>query len=70
MANTGLRIEFLHGFPMSEHWNWAPFTKQDEQGHWRIEGGLAPLVFSLKATSRGDTASSPPGPAEAPRGRP
>ena len=50
LIGAGLRINFLHEFPTSENWNWAPFTKQDAQGYWRVEGGLVPFVFSLKAT--------------------
>ncbi len=50
LIGAGLQIDFLHEFPTSETWNWAPFTKQDAEGRWQIEGGLVPMTFSLKAT--------------------
>jgi len=48
LIGAGLRIEFLHEFPMSSY-NWAPFTKQDEQGWWHIDGDRVPMLFSIKA---------------------
>jgi SAM-dependent methyltransferase len=49
LIGAGLRIEFLHEFPMSSY-SWAPFTKQDKEGWWRIDGDRVPMLFSIKAT--------------------
>ena len=48
LIGAGLRIEFLHEFPMSSYY-WAPFTKKDEDGWWRIDDGKIPMLFSLRA---------------------
>jgi SAM-dependent methyltransferase len=48
LANAGLRIEFLHEFPVCTGQN-LPLMKQDKDGWWRLDGDLIPLMFSLKA---------------------
>ncbi len=48
---AGLRIEFLHEFPVcAYHAN--PYLKQDTQGWWRLDGDLLPMTFSIKAVKR------------------
>ncbi len=55
LIGAGLRIDFLHEFPVSRYM-WAPFAKPDGHGWWRIEGDRIPLLFSLKASKpRGRT---------------
>jgi len=50
LLSAGLRIEFLHEFPVSCY-QWIPFaTKQANDRYWHIEGDRLPLTFSLKAT--------------------
>ncbi|HEY41166.1 MAG TPA: class I SAM-dependent methyltransferase [Dehalococcoidia bacterium] len=49
LISSGLRIEFLHEFPVL-FFKWFPFMKQDEEGWWRLEGNRIPLTFSIKAT--------------------
>lgn len=46
---AGLRIEFLHEFPMI-YFKCYPFMEQDDDGLWRIKGDKIPLIFTLKAT--------------------
>ncbi len=46
---AGLRIEFLHEFPMI-FYKCYPFMKRDDKGSWRVEGDKIPLTFSIKAT--------------------
>lgn len=48
LIDAGLRIEFLHEFPMSSYY-WSPFTKQDKNGWWRTDQGRIPMTFSVKA---------------------
>jgi len=51
LAQTGLRIDFLHEFPFSI-WN-LDFTVEGPDGRFRLPGdmdGRLPLSFSLKAT--------------------
>ena len=47
VLDSGLRLEFLHEFPM-EHWQRFPFMTRDGEW-WRIEGDPIPLLFSLRA---------------------
>jgi SAM-dependent methyltransferase len=49
LISSGLRIEFLHEFPIA-FYRWFPYLKQDEEGWWRLEGDKLPLIFTLKAT--------------------
>ena len=49
LISEGLRIEFLHEFPMSSY-SQFPFMEQDKVGWWRVKGDKIPLIFSLKAT--------------------
>jgi len=49
LISEGLRIEFLHEFPMSSY-SQFPFMEQDKVGWWRVKGDNIPLTFSLKAT--------------------
>jgi SAM-dependent methyltransferase len=49
LINAGLKIEFLHEFPMI-FFRCYSFMKQDKEGFWRLEGDKLPLTFSLKAT--------------------
>ncbi len=46
---AGLRIEFLHEFPVI-FFKRFPFMERDKEGWWRIEGEKIPLIFTLKAT--------------------
>jgi SAM-dependent methyltransferase len=51
LAQSRLRIDFLHEFPFS-HWDLG-FTVEDPGGRFRLPGdmdGRLPLAFSLKAT--------------------
>jgi len=50
LIEAGLRIEFLHEFPMTV-FRQLPFMEQNADGWWRLPGGLPkiPLLFSLKA---------------------
>jgi SAM-dependent methyltransferase len=48
LANAGLRIEYLHEFPVCGY-QALPFMKQDKDGWWHLEGDKLPLMFSLKA---------------------
>lgn len=49
LIRAGLRIEFLHEFPVASYPGF-PFTEQDKAGWWRVKGNNIPLTFSLKAT--------------------
>ena len=49
LIEVGLKIEFLHEFPVSCY-KALPYMKQAKDGWWRIEGNPFPLTFSLKAT--------------------
>jgi SAM-dependent methyltransferase len=48
LVEAGLKIEFLHEFPVSCY-RALPYMKQDKDGWWRIEGDPFPLTFSIKA---------------------
>lgn len=50
LISSGLRIEFLHEFPVL-FFKWFPFMEEDdEEGWWRLPGDKLPLTFSIKAT--------------------
>ena len=49
LAAAGLKIEFLHEFPVCCY-KALPFMKQDEKRWWHLEGDRLPLTFSIKAT--------------------
>ncbi len=49
LITAGLRIEFLHEFPMI-FFKCYPFMEQDDNGFWRVKGDKIPLIFTLKAT--------------------
>jgi 2-polyprenyl-3-methyl-5-hydroxy-6-metoxy-1,4-benzoquinol methylase len=51
LIDAGLRIEFLHEFPMTCYQHF-PFLEQGEDGWWRMpeHRDRLPLLFSLKAT--------------------
>ncbi len=49
LISSGLRIEYLHEFPVIYYKKW-PFMEQDDNGLWRIKGDKIPLIFTLKAT--------------------
>jgi len=48
LIGVGLRLGFLHEFPVLFFGNY-PFMKKDEDGWWRLESDKVPLTFSLKA---------------------
>ncbi len=48
LISSGLRIEFLHEFPVI-FFKCLPFMEQDDDGLWRIPGNKIPLIFTLKA---------------------
>jgi SAM-dependent methyltransferase len=49
LTGAGLRINFLHEFPVCCY-KALPFMEEDEEGWWRLEGDRLPLTFSIKAT--------------------
>lgn len=49
LISSGLKIEFLHEFPML-FFKWLPFMEEDEERLWYLEGDRLPLTFSMKAT--------------------
>lgn len=49
LIGAGLRIDFLHEFPLSTY-RWSPFSEIGQDGWWHIKGDKVPLTFSLKAT--------------------
>ncbi len=49
LISSGLRIEFLHEFPVI-FFKCYPFMERDDNGLWRIRGDKVPLIFTLKAT--------------------
>jgi hypothetical protein len=49
LISNGMKIEFLHEFPVL-FFKWFPFMERDDEGWWRIQGDKIPLTFSLKAT--------------------
>jgi len=49
LSNAGFRIEYIHEFPFCCY-KVLPFTEQDEDGLWRLEGDRLPLTFSIRAT--------------------
>jgi SAM-dependent methyltransferase len=48
LIKAGLKIEFLHEYPMI-FYKVFPFMEKDKDGYWHLEGDKLPLVFSLKA---------------------
>jgi SAM-dependent methyltransferase len=48
LTGAGLKIEYLHEFPLSPY-RWSPFTVKDDDGWWRVKGDKVPLIFSIKA---------------------
>ena len=48
LISSGLRIEFLHEFPVI-FFKCYPFMERDDNGLWRIKGDKIPLIFSIKA---------------------
>jgi SAM-dependent methyltransferase len=53
LLDAGLRLEFLHEFPYTDHHTQFRDMEQDADGWWRLSGPAAyiPLMFSLKATA-------------------
>ena len=49
LIEAGLRIEFLHEFPVLFHCG-CPLMEQDKDGWWRLRGDKVPLTFSIKAS--------------------
>ena len=49
LIGAGLRIEFIHEFPVSAY-RWSPFTEKQADGYWHVKGDKVPLTFSVKAT--------------------
>jgi SAM-dependent methyltransferase len=49
LIDAGLRIEFLHEFPIL-FYRGHPLMEQDKDGWWRLKGDKVPLTFSLKAS--------------------
>ena len=49
LIGAGLKIEFLHEFPLCCYKH-IPFMKKDKDGWWHLEGDKLPLTFSIKAT--------------------
>lgn len=51
LANTGLRIEYVHEFPFCIY-QMFPFMVRGDDGYWRLpeHAGSLPLTLSLKAT--------------------
>ncbi|HEY7346853.1 MAG TPA: class I SAM-dependent methyltransferase [Ktedonobacterales bacterium] len=51
LAGAGLRIEFLHEFPVCA-WKAFPFLEESADGWWRVRDGMIPIpmTFSIKAT--------------------
>ena len=49
LIGAGLRIEFLHEFPVLFFCS-HPSMEQDNDGWWRLRGDKVPLTFSVKAS--------------------
>lgn len=49
LAEAGLRIEFLHEFPVLFD-RACPLMEQDRDGWWRLKGDKVPLTFSIRAS--------------------
>lgn len=49
LVGAGLRIEFLHEFPVL-FFRAYPFMEQDRDKWWRLKGDKVPLTFSLRAS--------------------
>ena len=49
LIGAGLRIEFLHEFPVL-FYRACPLMAQDKDGWWRLKGDRVPLTFSIKAS--------------------
>jgi SAM-dependent methyltransferase len=52
LISSGLKLEFLHEFPMIFYKS-LPFMEQGDDRSWRISGDKIPLIFTLKATKAG-----------------
>ena len=50
LATAGLRIEFVHEFPVDYWHRWEGMVR-DEDGRWTLPGVDLPLTFSLRAVS-------------------
>ncbi len=48
LIGAGLKIEFLHEYPMI-FFKHFPFMQKGKDGFWHLEGDRLPLVFSIKA---------------------
>jgi SAM-dependent methyltransferase len=51
LAQAGLRIEYLHEFPLC-CFQARKDMHQDKDGWWHLEGDKIPLTFSIKATKQ------------------
>jgi SAM-dependent methyltransferase len=49
LIGAGLKIEYLHEFPLSSY-RCFPFTEKGTDGWWRVKGDKVPLIFSIKAS--------------------
>ncbi len=49
LISSGLKIDFLHEFPMI-FYKCLSFMEQEDDGRWRLKGDKIPLIFSLKAS--------------------
>ncbi len=49
LISAGLRIEFLHEFPVI-FYKCLPFMERDDDCMWHVKGNKIPLIFTLKAT--------------------
>ena len=49
LINAGLRIDFLHEFPISAY-QCCDYAQKGIDGWWHIEGDRVPMLFSIKAT--------------------
>jgi SAM-dependent methyltransferase len=49
LAGAGLRIEFLHEFPVLFD-RACPLMERDKHGWWRLRGDKVPLTFSIRAS--------------------
>jgi SAM-dependent methyltransferase len=49
LIQAGLKIEFLHEYPMLFFKQFS-FMEQDKDGYWRLQGDMVPQIFSIKAT--------------------
>ena len=49
LTEAGLKIEFVHEFPVDAY-PWSSFTEKLDKNWWHVKGDQVPLLFSLKAT--------------------